>query len=102
MPNVTIPIGKIAAHNIALTANVVTTVTIEDRNIATVDVISDGAASVFYTMDGSTPTVNGSNCYVLPAGAMGIDNRRTGNFAGAGTVSLISTGSATISVQRGD
>lgn len=107
MPDVTVAASKVAAHSVTLAANQVSTISFTD-NISAVDVISDGAAPVYYTVDGSTPTIGGANCYLIPAGLTGIDTRDTTNSAGAGTldvVKVISTcvpGAPIVSVQRGD
>lgn len=104
MPDVTVAAGKVAAHGVTLAANQVSTVSFTD-NIRAVDVISDGAAPVYYTVDGSTPTVAGAGCYLIPAGVTGVDTRDTtnsGNTSVLDVVKLISAGTPTVSVQRGD
>ena len=51
----------------ALVASTVTTVDIP-ANVDTLEVGSiDGSAAIWYTLDGSTPTVGGAACYLLPA-----------------------------------
>ncbi len=50
----------------------------------------DGAAEMWFTVDGSTPTVGGTNCFLLPAtvgwAIVGVATR------GGTVVKLISTG----------
>jgi hypothetical protein len=51
-----------------LVANTQDTVTFVTP-VVTVEVLSDGAAELFFTIDGTAPTIGGQHCYVLPAGA---------------------------------
>jgi hypothetical protein len=100
MADVDVAADQIAAHNVQLAAAQVKTVRFaEDLN--SVDVISDGTAAVYYTLNGSTPAVAGSNCYLIPAGAIGVDTREPPT-SGPTLVKLISEGTPVISVQRGD
>lgn len=55
----------IGLHEITLTANVVDTIRWK-RNVTSARLFSNGTAKVYYTLDGSEPTVGGTNCYVLP------------------------------------
>lgn len=100
MTDYTVAAGKVARHGINMTAAQADTVTFAD-NIGSVDVMSDGTANVYYTVDGSTPTVGGSNCYRLPSGMPGIDTRDTRNDAGIDVVKLIADGATVVSVQVG-
>jgi hypothetical protein len=98
----TIAAGAVAAssHPFTLTANTVDTFTFsEDLN--SVDIISDGAAAVFYTIDGTAPTVGGTACYLLPAGAISVDTRqpKSGDVT---VVKIISAGTPAVSAQRSD
>lgn len=60
-----------AAHK-TLTANVVDSVTLDlvgSLGTPRVEVMNRGTADpISFTVDGSTPTVLGDNCYVVPAG----------------------------------
>lgn len=94
-----LPTGTVGAHGKTLAAGTVDTVNFAD-DLQFVTVISDGAAPIFYTLDGSTPTVNGGNCFLMPEGAVSADTRDVWQ-AGATVVKLISAGAATYSVQRG-
>lgn len=92
--------NDVAIHGLAIGSQVETVVF--HGNIATVDVISDGRAAVYYTVNGGTPTVGGANTFVLPAGATYIDTRGATNQVGTfDTVRLVSDGEATVSVQMG-
>ncbi len=98
MPSHSIASNQVGAHAVTLTANAVETFTFAD-DLPEVTVVSlDGAAVVYFTIDGSTPTIAGPKTYVLPA-AIG-----AGTFApptpGGTVVKAISTGTPTISVQR--
>lgn len=59
-----------------------------------VEIVSDGAALMYVTVDGTTPTVGGNNTYVLPASAstrtfrLGIGGRNP-------AIKLISAGTPT-------
>jgi hypothetical protein len=90
--------GDVGTPAFALVAATADTVTFAD-NISTVEVISDGLSPVWYTLDGSTPTVGGTNCYYIPA-TIAIDRRDLVSGA-TDTVKLISAGSPTLRVQRG-
>jgi hypothetical protein len=99
MASYTVASGQVGAHGKTLVASTVDTVTFTGEDPPDVTVISDGAAAVFYTVDGSTPTVNGANCYLLPAGVVSSDRRLIPTAAPA-VVKLISSGTPTYSVQR--
>jgi hypothetical protein len=82
--------------HVTLTANTVTTVTL-DNDFKNVEVLNvDGSAAIYFTVDGTTPTVEGNGCNVLPAaiGALTV-------WAGRSTdvVKLISTGTPKVSVR---
>jgi hypothetical protein len=98
----TISTGQIAAsgHPFTLTANTVDTWTFsEDLN--SVDIISDGLAPAFYTLDGSAPTVGGANSYLLLGSAITVDTRQP-KVADVTVVKIISSSTPTVDVQRGD
>lgn len=90
-----------------LVANTVTTVTV-DRVPGTdpssladnqLEVINrDGAAEIFYTLDGVTaPTVGGSDCEILPAAINGQFHSRQN--LGSTVVKLISSGTPKYTVK---
>jgi hypothetical protein len=83
------------AH-VTLVANTVTTVTL-DQNFSSVEVLNvDGAAAIYFTVDGTTPTVEGNGTNVLPAAIGGL-TLYAGN--GTDTVKLISAGTPKASVR---
>lgn len=49
----------------ALVAGAVDIVTIQ-RDCDRIEVTSDGTAYLYFTVDGSDPTVGGQNCYAIP------------------------------------
>jgi hypothetical protein len=94
-----------------LVANTVTTLTLDlpdpsgsVTSFATppkarVGVISlAGGAEVYFTVDGSTPTVGGNGCHVLPAtiSALEVDDGTPGPTS---TIKLISAGTPRVSVR---
>ncbi|WP_327222998.1 hypothetical protein OG229_02320 [Streptomyces platensis] len=95
----TVAKGDLGAHAITLVAGQVETTTFtEDLDEVTI-VSLDGAAALYFTVDGRTPTVGGANARVVPAaiGAVNIDVPTAGNSV----VKVISSGTPTISIQRG-
>lgn len=93
--------NDVALHGLTVGASQVETV-IFDTNIGTVDIISDGRAAIYYTINGQPPTIKGGNTFVLPAGATAIDTRPAPSGVGQfDTVRLISDGEATVSIQVG-
>lgn len=92
------PVGedKIAAHGFTLVGATVDTVTFFD-NPPEVEVLSDGAAEIYVTTDGSTPTVGGDNTYIVPALPCARVISRSDPTA---PVKLISSGTPKVSVTR--
>ena len=58
--------GAVGAHAKTLSANAVDTVHFAD-DLKFVEVVSDGAAELYFTVDDSAPTVGGQASYYLPA-----------------------------------
>lgn len=94
-----------------LVADVVTTLTLnlpdpagDVRSFATppvaqVEILSlAGGAEVYFTTDGSTPTVGGNACYVLPAVICAL-TVNDGTPGPTSTVKLISAGTPRVSVR---
>ncbi|MDH2424766.1 hypothetical protein [Sphaerisporangium sp. TRM90804] len=79
-----------------LQADVVATITL-DRDARKVNVCNvTGTAAVWFTLDGSTPEVEGNGSWVLPAVVSAIDLEPS--TAGPTVVKLISEGTPTVSV----
>lgn len=110
MANYPLGNGAVGAHAKVLAAGVVDTVTFQTDTPGTpgwarvprkVEVMSDGVADVYFTVDGTAPTVAGANCYRLPAlpGSLVVPVDDT-NPQDAVVVKLISAGTPTYSVSR--
>lgn len=84
------------ARHLTLTPGQVATVTL-DRRYPNVEILSrDGAAEVYYTRDGRTPTVKGDDTFVLVGAMSGV---QTGlDQDEPDTIKLISTGTVEVSV----
>jgi hypothetical protein len=79
-----------------LTANVVTPVTFT-ANASVIEVATDGAAELYFTTDGTTPTVGGQNCHWMQAaiGSVEVLDDTAGQNS---VVKLISSGTPKVSV----
>jgi hypothetical protein len=84
------------AYAKTLVANTVDTVTFTD-DIDRVEITSNGAAAVYVTVDGTTPTVAGAGTFELPAGAASVREIAVPT-AGGTVVKLISAGTPVYSV----
>lgn len=92
MATYTVAEGDRAKHGLTLVASQVDTVTFTD-NVNTVEIWNDGDDPVYYTNDGSTPTVAGGNCFVVPPSA--VDRRPVRSSK---SIKVISSGTPTLSV----
>lgn len=85
-------------RHVTLVASTVSTVNLT-TNAGRIEVVNvDGAAAVYFTTDGSDPTVAGDDTHVLPAAVSGVevDDETAGTTS---TVKLISSGTPTVSVR---
>jgi hypothetical protein len=98
MTDYTVGAGLIAAHDKTLVANTTDTVTFVD-DCDRIEVLSDGTAALYFTVDGSTAIVSGAHCYKLPAGSASAAVVNPLNPAGP-AVSLISSGTPSYSVTK--
>lgn len=89
--------GEVGVHGKALVASTVDTVTFTGRDCNAVEVLNEtGTAAIFFTVDGSTPTVNGNGTHMLPAAVSALElEPPTGS---ATVVKLISVGTPSYSV----
>lgn len=83
-------------RHVTLTATVVATVEMDAPYETTEIVNRDGTAEVYFTRDGSTPTVGGDNTEVLPAAICGIVLPYDSDEADV--VKMISAGTPKVSV----
>lgn len=86
---------KLAVHDKTLVASTVDTVTFFDAP-REVEILSDGAAKIYVTTNGVTPTVGGDVTRILPASPCA----RTIRMESGKAVKLISVGTPTYSVTR--
>lgn len=105
------PSGHVGVHAKTLAAGVVDTVSFQlgvdtgspgwGRMPRAVEIITDGVADIYVTVDGSAPTVAGTHCYRVPAaaGATVLDVRSP-DPQDQVIVKLVSAGTPTYSVSR--
>lgn len=103
MASITIASDERGLYAQALAASVVDTVTLTAsgrRSTARVEVSGDGTAAIYFTIDGSTPTVKGKKTYELPAAVAA--REVTAHVEGDSdvVVKLISAGTPSYSVAR--
>lgn len=97
MSDYVVAADMIACHDKTLVANQIDTVTFQRKSVRTFEISSDGAARIYYTTDGSEPTVSGANTFPIPDG--GPSSVMANNMEGfAAVVKLISPGTPTYSV----
>ena len=89
--------GQLAAHDKTLVPGEVDTVSF-DEDPREIEVVTDGTAKLYVTVDGSEPTISGSNTHVLPAV---VSVRKIVHAHNPAPVKLISSGAVTYSVARG-
>lgn len=99
MASYSVAAGKIGAYAKLAVASTVDTITFADE-VQEVEVSSDGAAALYVTTDGSTPTVAGANTWVLPSGGAWVRVLRAQVGNGGTTIKVISSGAPTYSVSR--
>jgi len=80
-----------------LVAATVTTVTLDSDHNSVEVMNRSGSAEIFFTVDGTNPTVGGNDCDVLPAAINSIE--APAFKKGATVVKLISSGTPTFSVR---
>lgn len=97
MASYSVSAGAIGAHNKTLVGGTVDTVTFAD-DADLIEVVSDGAAALYFTLDGSTPTVWGENTYFMPASLS--ERTEAPGTPGGTVVKLISSGTPTYSVSQ--
>ncbi len=84
-------------RHVTLVADTVATVSL-NVNAGRIEVLNrTGTAEVYFTTDGSAPTVGGNNCYVLPAAISALEV--PDEISGMAVVKLISVGTPSVSVR---
>lgn len=93
----TVARAKHATMAAAATAESVTLTDLATKRGEVEVVNRDGVASIFFTVDGTTPTVLGDDCYVLPAavGSLIVNSPKDV----AAVVKIVSDGTPQYSVQ---
>lgn len=98
MASYTVASGERGVQAKVLTANAADTVTFTGRDCTQVEIISDGTAALYVTVDGvTTATVAGVKTDVLPAFVPSVRVLNV-STSGATVVSLISAAATTYSV----
>lgn len=99
MGDYTVSGTEIGAHEIHLQPGTVETV-LFPGGLGYVTIVSlDGAAPIYFTVDGSVPVVGGARCYVIPA-AIATYTAPVSTY-GPNAIKMISAGNPVVSVQRG-
>ncbi len=81
-----------------LAAATVYTYTATGYNASMCEVVNlDGAAEIYFTVDGTTPTVGGDNCIALPATISSVEVKE--EISGDASIKLISAGTPKVSVR---
>jgi hypothetical protein len=88
--------GERGAYAKTLTAATVDTVTFL-QDVGSVEVYGDGTSAIYFTIDGTVPTVAGGAMYELPAGGPSV-RTITASGGTAPVVKLISSGTPKYSV----
>lgn len=91
--------GEVGTPEFALAAGVVTTVA-ADTDPSQLAIFSDGAATVWFTLDGTDPEVGGARSWFLPAASCVESARDKDAGWDATDLRLISAGTPKIRVQR--
>lgn len=110
MASYTVPAGHVGVHAKTLVASAVDTVTFVlgstsspgwGRMPKMVEVLTDGAADIYVTVNGATPTVAGTDCYRVPAAAGStVIDVNAADASAPVVVKLISAGTPAYSVSR--
>lgn len=95
-----VTVTKNRAYHGTLTASAVDTVTLSRAGAAVKIINRGGTNEIYYTLDGTAPTVGGDDCFVVPNQAGASDTRvNTQGASNTCVVKLISSGAMTYSVQ---
>ncbi len=95
--------GDISVHDKTFTANTVDSIAFNTplKDAEVIRIISDGAAKIYGTLDGSTPTIGGAKTFIIPAVPSVLEEQIGSRFSSAPTVvKLISQGTPTYSITR--
>lgn len=102
MASFTVVDTEVGVYEKTLSAAAVDTVTFSDESLRTLEVTNeDGAAAIYFTVNGSTPTVGGANTHHLPAAISSRDVRTSPGASDTSiVVKLISAGTPKYSVEK--
>jgi hypothetical protein len=91
-------VSQVGVYGVTLTANTEEVVQFVD-DVSTLEILNmDGAAAVYFAVNRGAATVAGAHCRVLPAAVTSVLFEPSGSDPT--TVSLISSGTPTVSVAR--
>jgi hypothetical protein len=101
MASYSVTAGQRGAYAKTLVASTVDTITFTD-DLSRIEVgTTDGAAAIYFTVDGSTPTVAGASTYIIPGVANAVrEITEVPSVAQLSTVKLISSGTPTYWVAK--
>lgn len=93
-----VPDGHVGVYNKTLVAAAIDTVTFTSTDVSEVAIATDGTEDIFVKFGGGAPTVEGTDCFLVPSVA-GV-TRFAPRTSSATVVKLISSGTPVYSVSK--